>query len=139
MNTDGSNQWRLTSTVEWEWAGSWSPDGKRIVFSQMVPNGAVQDIVTMSSDGTDHRLLTNTPQYREEGPSWSPDGSRIAYHSDRDGHYQIYIMNEDGSSQRNVPVSGANDYCPAWRPALRPPATPGPRPRIHLRRLGQQP
>jgi TolB protein len=139
MDADGANPWRLTSTVEREWAAGWSPGGRRIVFSQKVLNGGLQGIVTTSSGGPERRLPTSTPQVREEARSWSADGSRIAYHSDSDGHYPIHLMNEDGSSQRNVSLSGANDHCRAWRPAPRPLATPGPRLRIRLRRPGQQP
>ena len=38
-------------------------------------------------------------------PAWSPDGSRIAFTSNRDGNYEIYVMNADGSNPRNVTVA----------------------------------
>ena len=38
-----------------------------------------------------------TAQIAGEGPAWSPDGARIAFVSARDGTYQIYVMNRDGS------------------------------------------
>jgi len=47
-------------------------------------------------------------------PSWSPDGSRIAFQSDRDGNYEIYVMNADGSSQTRLSHHPAGDYLPSW-------------------------
>ena len=35
-------------------------------------------------------------------PSFSPDGSKIAFSSDRDGNYEIYVMNADGSNQTRL-------------------------------------
>ena len=29
-------------------------------------------------------------------PTWSPDGSRLAFSSNRDGDWDIYVMNADG-------------------------------------------
>ena len=32
----------------------------------------------------------------DRSPAWSPDGSRIAFASDRDGDWDIYVMDADG-------------------------------------------
>jgi TolB protein len=34
--------------------------------------------------------------------AWSPDGSQLAFASNRDGSYEIYLMNGDGSSRRQL-------------------------------------
>ena len=49
-------------------------------------------------------------------PTWSPDGRRIAFTSNRDGNYEIYIMNADGTGQSNVTNHPASDNYPAWSP-----------------------
>jgi Tol biopolymer transport system component len=35
-------------------------------------------------------------------PLWSPNGRRIGFVSERDGNGEIYVMNADGSGQRNL-------------------------------------
>jgi hypothetical protein len=39
-------------------------------------------------------------------PSWSPDGSQIAFLTDRNGQWEIWVMNADGSNQQ--PLFSAN-------------------------------
>ncbi len=50
----------------------------------------------------------------DRDPAWSPDGKRIAFVSDRDGNFEIYVMNADGSGQRRLTTNSAADRNPAW-------------------------
>ena len=51
----------------------------------------------------------------EDGdPSWSPDGKRIAFMSDRDGNWEIYVMDADGGNQQNLTNNPHGDGNPAW-------------------------
>lgn len=47
-------------------------------------------------------------------PAWSPDGSTIAFASNRDGSYDIWLMNTDGSNLRKLTTDPANELYPAW-------------------------
>ena len=49
-------------------------------------------------------------------PSWSPDGSRIAFASERDGSFEIYVMNADGGGQTRLTRNLESDLDPAWSP-----------------------
>ena len=53
---------------------------------------------------------------RQWSPDWSLDGKRIAFASQRDGNYEIYVMNADGSDQRRLTRDPADDYHPVWSP-----------------------
>jgi Tol biopolymer transport system component/endonuclease YncB( thermonuclease family) len=43
-------------------------------------------------------------------------GSRIAFMSDRDGNWELYLVNLDGSGLRRLTESPASDGLPAWSP-----------------------
>ena len=49
-------------------------------------------------------------------PAWSPDGHRIAFESDRDGDWDIYVMNADGSNVVQLTNKPSYDISPAWSP-----------------------
>ncbi len=64
-------------------------------------------------DGSGVRQLTDTPGF-DENPAWSPDGTRIVYQTDRDGNFEIYVMNADGGNQHALAVHLGNDLWPSW-------------------------
>jgi Tol biopolymer transport system component len=49
-------------------------------------------------------------------PAWSPNGKQIAFNSRRDGVFQIYVMNADGSDQTRLTTDGTADFIPTWSP-----------------------
>lgn len=54
------------------------------------------------------QAVTPTPEPKEAG--------RIVFVSDREGNYEIYIMNLDGSEQTNLTNNPANDWFPTRSP-----------------------
>lgn len=50
----------------------------------------------MRADGTAAVRLTDYPSNNSD-PAWSPDGTRTAFDSNRDGDYELYVMNVDGT------------------------------------------
>ncbi|MHC4060270.1 MAG: TolB family protein, partial [Planctomycetota bacterium] len=55
---------------------------------------------------------------------WSPDGDRIAFITTRDGHYEIYIMNVDGSDQTRITNTTGHAIDPEWAPENSVPVAP---------------
>jgi Tol biopolymer transport system component len=48
--------------------------------------------------------------------SWSPGGSKIAFVANRDGNFEIYVMDADGSNQTRLTNNPATDWMPSWSP-----------------------
>ena len=48
--------------------------------------------------------------------AWSPDGTQIAFATTRDGNFEIYVMDFDGSHQIDLTNDPANDFSPDWSP-----------------------
>jgi Tol biopolymer transport system component len=133
VNRDGSDFRRLTNYNVYTAEGVLSPDGKKIVFTSLKDGDL--DIYTMNVDGTNVRRLTSTPGY-DGGPWWSPDGKKIVYraHHPKDSvelkQYQdllaqgfirpskveLYVMNADGSNNRQVTALGGANFGPSWTP-----------------------
>ena len=46
--------------------------------------------------------LTKSPRSSERYPSWSPDGDRVAFNSDRDGTFNLFVIDADGKNLRQL-------------------------------------
>jgi TolB protein len=120
INANGSGTKRLTANGVFDGDPAWSPDGKSIAFS--TDRDGNREIYVMNADGSNPRRLTNTGGRVDDialhgldaDPAWSPDGKRIAFDSNRDADYEIYVMNADGSGQRNLTNNASLDALPAW-------------------------
>ena len=52
----------------------------------------------------------------DASPVWSPDGRRIAFDSKRDGNWEVYVMNADGTGVTRLTFNDAVDGSPSWSP-----------------------
>jgi len=114
---DGGNLHRLTDVPGYDAEGSYSPNGKQIVFTSM--RDGDQEIYVMDADGKNQRRLTNGKGY-DGGPFFSPDGKTILYRGDRRGddkmNLQLRLVNVDGSNDRAITDNELFNWCPFWYP-----------------------
>jgi TolB protein len=106
---DGSRRVRLTGGKDQ--APSWSPSGRRVVFSRQV--GAASRILVADTRGRVVRALTRAGAFAD--PAWSPDGRRIVYVS-REGGTRIVIVSTAGRALGELPAAAAVISRPAWAP-----------------------
>lgn len=115
---DGSNLKRLTNAEGYDAEGSYSPDGKQIVFTSN--RDADLEIYVMNADGSAPKRLTNGKGY-DGGPFFSPDGKTILYRGDRRGdgkqNLQIRMIGADGSNDRIIAENTIFNWCPYWHPS----------------------
>ena len=71
----------------------------------------------MDVDGSNQKQLTTLRGY-DGSPIWSGDGQNIAFISNRNGSYQLWMMDADGRNQRQLLPHdfSSNVESPAWSP-----------------------
>jgi hypothetical protein len=120
MTAAGTDLQPLTSTGQ-NFNPVWSPTANRIAFARDHTGGFVDvDIYTMNGDGSGVVQLTDGAGFNSN-PDWSPDGTKIVFQSNRDGDFDIWMMNADGTQLRQVTNEGAGeppafDSAPTWSP-----------------------
>jgi Tol biopolymer transport system component len=69
----------------------------------------------MNVDGSNVTRLTQNDGI-DAFPVWSPNGSSIAFASNRNEHYDIYLIRPDGSGLLRLTRNNADDTHPTWAP-----------------------
>ncbi len=89
----------------------WAPDG-RIIYQGC--SGEACGLIIIHPNGDNPVAVTSDG--RDAAPAVSPDGSKVAFMSQREGNWQIYTVNIDGSDLKQVTQSHTVDGLPAWSP-----------------------
>ncbi len=132
-HADGSGLARLTASPGYDAEATISRDGQKIVFTS-VRDGDL-DLYTMNADGGNVKRLTHQLGY-DGGAFFSFDGKQIvyrAYHPTdpqeiadyrallaerlvRPTWMELFVMNADGSNQRQITHNGAANFAPFFFP-----------------------
>lgn len=123
INADGSGDMAVIDTdAEEHWAAV-SPDGTMLAYQSDAAGNTdvwVKDISNLGDaayDPADRGTnLTADSPFRNEAPAWSPDGTKIAFHTNRNGDFDIFMMNADGSDQVAVTADARSDGYPVFSP-----------------------
>jgi Tol biopolymer transport system component len=133
---DGSDPINLTHTPGYDAEGSYSPDGKQIVFCSLRTAFPLEklpadqreryekdpawfgEIYLMNADGSNVRRLTNESGY-DGGPFFSPDGQRIVWrHFEENGMMaDVWTMKLDGSDKKRVTDFQSMSWAPFYHPS----------------------
>jgi TolB protein len=99
---DGSNLKQLTKSKGYDAEGSYSPDGKQIVFCSNRSGEKNYQLYIMDSDGKNVRQLTKAEGCYNGGPFFSPDGKRVIFRADRKKEHQLqlYVIDVDGKNEK---------------------------------------
>jgi len=129
---DGSDLKQMTFTGSYNAEATVSKDGE-IVFTSLREGDL--DIYTMNPDGRNVKRLTHQKGY-DGGPFLSADGKMIVYRAyhpkDKKeveeyeenlakrqvvgGRLELFVMNSDGSNQKQITENGASNFCPFFHP-----------------------
>jgi Tol biopolymer transport system component len=106
MNADGSGRRQVTHFAPAEGHAQWpvwSPDGRELAIqANNLEAHSCHIWIVDAATGAARKLAAHSEPYLDETPSWFPDGKRIAFQSNRTGRMEVWVMNADGSGQRQV-------------------------------------
>lgn len=132
-DSSGAAFQRLFASPRYDAEATLSPNGRKIVFTSLRDGDL--DIYSMDVDGSNLRRLTTALGY-DGGPFYSPDGKQIVYRAwrpqtardstdyktlldqnlVRPTRMEIWVMNADGSGQRQVTSLGGANFAPYFHP-----------------------
>jgi TolB protein len=116
MNEDGTERKILMKPSRIRGDAFVSPDGKKVAFI-LLPEKNKEDIYVLDIEtGTQKRLTDD--KFENGIDCWSPDSRRIAFTSNRDGSFEIYTMNADGSNVQKLTDGDKfiKNIAPLWSP-----------------------
>ena len=87
-----------------------------IIFADMRGDNRTLQIVSLNLDTWIETQLTQDPNANNSYPIAAPNGRWVAFQSNRDGDFDIYIMNTGGGQLQRMTFNTVNDRIAAWSP-----------------------
>lgn len=101
QSVDGKESWQLTTDPR-DTSPVWSPDGTKVAYAHRQHDHWEIYVIDVTTGR--QTKLTTTPigstassPASSVSPAWSPDGQQIAFLTNREGRWNIWAMNADGS------------------------------------------
>jgi len=101
---------------------TWSPDGRGIAYDSDYGLHLTSPDGSFGGQTYGRHINALSTDVRDTSPAWSPDGSKIAFMFSQHDHWEIYVMNADGSNRvrltKEEPFTPRppNNVSPAWSP-----------------------
>jgi Tol biopolymer transport system component len=135
MNADGTDRHAISDPVKSVGLGSWSPDGRELVYSALVntppdPCGSGHfQVFKANADGSGEVQLTFDPDAHDTYAAWSPSGEQILFTRNDGIRFDpeenecsggspgdLFVMNADGTGVTNLTSSAGLEAEPEWSP-----------------------
>jgi Tol biopolymer transport system component len=104
---------------------TWSPDGRVIAYDSDYGLHLTSPDGSFGGQTYGRHINALSTDVRDTSPAWSPDGTKIAFMFNQHDHWEIYVMNADGSNRvrltKEEPFTPRppNNVSPAWSPDSR--------------------
>jgi Tol biopolymer transport system component len=112
---------RLTSDPEGQIPGSFSPDGRQLIFHAGDPAAGRQRVMVLTLNGIPPSGEQEPAKefvgggFLKANPRFSPDGKWVAYAANYSGPYEIFVQPFPGPGER-VQVSSGGGNLAVWSP-----------------------
>lgn len=123
MDADGTGKRRLTRSRRDDEEPQWSPDGTQLLWNRHRGDSPTGKIMVMKADGTGKHLLAGSER-DDLSALWSPSGEQIVFSSRNPCYGQsctihqddVHVIDADGSNERNLTQTDAEEHTPVWSP-----------------------
>jgi Tol biopolymer transport system component len=99
--------------IKWADNGEWITYTQGFFFGQGMDEA---DIWVMRADGSERRNLSEDTAANEGVAAFSPDGERLVFRSARNGRFDLYLANRDGTDARALTNDEARENFPVFAP-----------------------